>query len=518
MALVGLSGFSVYGFHIPVMALRLFELHLVIEPNHPMVHEEILLFVPIDCYSLNIYLHGKVENFHGSFLHNLMERIYDEKLENGVVNFTKTFLIATHTNNYDAYESKNYKSIKICYPIDNESLLTRNILIDGIKATIYLDLGIKVIDYGECIKIEVFRKNGKLIQAGIVAIRFSIVMSSPEKKEQYKIHIFTPETLGSMYALFPDEKKAISNSSILTLIHKEDGLKAIEEFLNESKTEIQNIVNSFSIREIEDEDKDVFIIVDKINESFEKLKGKVRNYFLKLKKEDPNILKPHSDIWLQVPEFATQCEPPKYAKTEKYSWDFAFNIKPANILVSRYFLDKTIAYHLYIANEHTNILLSPEEGGIVEEFNLRFKVEPNFLIVLTFPIYILTTFVLRILDSILKNLLQGWDIYSNVRRSLENFHKLNMVKYNIFLKEIYINAFNSQNLVTILLVLVSLMFTLASIIRGGTGGRLSYYEYLTNITTLIKDPVFTVPLILSSLSLAFIYLYSSYRNVKAKWE
>jgi len=517
LALVGLNGLSRYGFYIPVIALRLFELHLVIEPNHPIVHEEILLFIPTDCYSINVYLHGKVENFHGSFLHSLVEKIYDQKVENGIINFTKTFLISTHTNNYDAYESEKYRSVELLFPRggsqSEEDRSIREVLVDGIKATIYTDLEMKVIDYGECIKVEISRKSEKLIKAGTTAIRFSVVMSSPQKKDQYKIHIFAPEALGNEYTLFPDEKKAISNSSILTLINRKKGLKEIEKYLNEGVIETKEKIERFASLE----SRDIFELIDQVNESFEKVKREIRSYFLNLKKEDPDVLKPHSDVWLQVPEFATQCEPPKHAKIEKYSWDFAFNIKPANILVSKYFLDKTIAYHLYMADERTQILLSPEEGGIVEEFNLRFKVEPNLLIVFTFPIYFFIALVFRTIDKLIRNLLEGWNVYSNMRKSLENFHKLNMVKYNLFLKEIYTNAFSSQNLVTILLVFITLMFTLASIIKGRPEEKISYSDYLLDIFKLIKDPVFIIPLVFSSLSLAFIYLYSSYKKTKGKW-
>ena len=75
-------------------------------------------------------------------------------------------------------------------------------------------------------------------------------MSSPEKREQYNIHIFSPEVLGSEYTIFPDEKKAISNSSILTLIHREKGLQEIKDFLERGKERIyEEIAKFFGLKE-----------------------------------------------------------------------------------------------------------------------------------------------------------------------------------------------------------------------------------------------------------------------------
>jgi len=524
MALIGASAVSKYGFYIPVAILRLYELHLIIEPYHPIINEELLIFLPTDCISVNFYIHGKLGKSYGTFLHTLLEKIYEQPTKNGIFNLTETLCILTDTNNYGSYESKEFNSLTKLVPEDKDPRKFK-VNIDGIEVDVYRDLEIQVVDFIDAIKLEFRRKNGNFFSSGVFAIRFSIITNNPTKKTEttYKIHIFSTEVLGEDITLVEDEKLAIQNSFILNYIDKTYGLKNIQNLLNRCVSDIKACFKNSN-------ERDIFEQVYLVNELFSKFKKFIVNYFNELGQEH---LEAHSDIWLQIPEFIAKTEHIGNAEKEDYSWNFVFSVKPVRKLISQYHIDKLSGYHLYLAKSRISnkLIVSPSSGGITEEFQLRFRLEPSLLMTILFPIYIIVSNVFKFFGSLVDPFLQGFTPYEKFRENIKNFDKLQSVRYLLFIKEIYKETLGFQNIVTIALLFITLMFTLSSIIAGTilirtqsssllniTFNKISISEYILLTFKLLKSPIFFTPLILSCAGLMFLYLYSSYKKVKSKWE
>jgi hypothetical protein len=250
------------------------------------------------------------------------------------------------------------------------------------------------------------------------------------------------------------------------------------------------------------------------------MKKDIYNYFSKILEQS----KPHSDVWLQLPEFVSCRDLSKKANEENYSWDFVFNVKPVKSLISDFFLHSTRTYHLYIATLSKNkILTSPTNEGAIGEFEIDFGLEPTLTWVMIYPIYSLLAHTLKFLDYIPNKICSGFERYNSLKESLVNFNRINNLRFNLFLREIYEKAFNSQNLVNIFLLVATLLFTLSSIVVSIQSGvesvtSLSLKSYLQEVITILKSPLIYIPTLISFLSLLMMYLYSAYREVKRKWE
>ena len=504
MALVGVSGVSKYGFYIPIGVLRLYELHLILEPAHPMLHHELLLFLPLDCMKLNIYLHGKKERFHASFLQNLLEQIYDKAIsENGILDFSENFLISTHPNNR-TYESRLYSYVKL---LQTSGDGYREVLIDGISANVYLDLVFRMIDLTNCVKLEISRKSQIGFKAGVMALRFSTLLANPNRKNPYEIHLFTPGILGEEYSLFEDERQAILNSFVLNYVHKEKGLSDIEDILNKSLDKTAEAVKKYS----SGTRNDIYKIISEVNSTLNSIKTDIINYFDNIESGIP-----HSDLWLQIPEFVFCRDISKKAKEENYSWDFVFNEKPVKSLVSKHFLDNTKTYHIYISDLLPDkILISSADGGCKAEFEMDFGLDPNWLWVMIYPIYYVFKQVLKLSDKLL---LSKFVSQSDFKTKLSNWDKINTLRWKLFIKDVYKDAFSFQNLLNVFLIMTSLMFTLSSIMIGKTGNtNISRSKYFDLVFSMVTSPVIYIPALVSVLSIFLFYMVSSYRKTKRRW-